>query len=220
MNTLNSGQVWAGDYNEPDSETGDGRNHPQERRARRGVVRGFVETPRCGASAGGEPLHRPADLLAVRGARHDDNSGASIQFLQTPTEVAILYERDHFTRIVHLDQQHTAHPAPSWFGESVGHYEGDTLVVDTIGFNGKSAVDRFGSPSSEALHVVERFHVQEGRRMLEVDFTVEDPNVFTMPWSAVAMYRRNNNPAMEEVVCAEGNYDVTHRKDFPIPMQN
>ena len=84
-----------------------------------------------------------------------------IQLLQKPDEVVILYMQDHQVRHVRLNSQHAASITPSWSGDSVGHYEGDTLVVDTVGFKTGplSMADRLGTPQSEVAHVVERYHL-------------------------------------------------------------
>jgi hypothetical protein len=79
----------------------------------------------------------------------------------------------HRTRHVFMNVPHTNNPAPSWYGESVGHYEGDTLVVDTIGQNDKTFVDGYRTPHTTQLHVVERFRVVKGGRGLDVSFTVD-----------------------------------------------
>jgi len=86
-------------------------------------------------------------------------SSGAIQILQQPDKVAILYTYDHQIRHVRLNQSHPAHVTPTWYGDSVGHYEGDTLVIDTVGIKvGPFAtVDWYGTPHTEALHVVERY---------------------------------------------------------------
>jgi hypothetical protein len=131
---------------------------------------------------------------------------SSIELLQTPDEVTILYSNDHQVRFIDLNQPHSAHVMPSWYGESVGHYEGDTLVVDTVGLAVKSMsmVDVFGTPHTEALHVVERFHVIDGGKTLKVDINVEDAGTFTGPWSENATFSKTNNN-FDEYVCAENN---------------
>jgi hypothetical protein len=136
-----------------------------------------------------------------------------IYFLQTPDEVWIVLEPGHRVRRVAMNQKHSANPKPSWYGESVGHYEGDTLVVDTIGFTDKSHVDNYRTPHTARLRVVERFRMIEGGRVLEAHIRIEDPGAFTTPWTAIRRFRRNDGRQMEEVVCAENNegyfgYDV------------
>jgi hypothetical protein len=129
-------------------------------------------------------------------------------FVQTPKEVLMTWGEDFQTRRVYLNQQHSANPKPSWYGESVGHYEnGDTLVVDTIGMNDKTYVDNYRTPHTTQLHVVERFRIADGGKMLQVDVHVEDPGAFTMPWNAVQRYRRVEDGPLAEIVCAENNTD-------------
>ena len=137
------------------------------------------------------------------------------QLLQQPDRVTILYGYDHQVRRVPLNQSHPAQVAPSWYGDSVGHYEGDTLVIDTVGFKvGRySMIDWYGTPHTEALHVVERYRLLDpeaakegfdrdakqhnvamgkpnaGGKFLQLQFTVEDKNVFTTPWTATMTYR-------------------------------
>ena len=85
---------------------------------------------------------------------------------------------------------HSANVKPSWYGESVGTYEGDTLVVDTIGLNERTYVDNFLTPHTDKLHVVERFRLIDGGRQLEARIHVEDAGAFTMPWDAVQRFKR------------------------------
>ncbi len=111
-------------------------------------------------------------------------------FIQAPKEVLMIWQGDHIVRHVYLDAAHSANPAPSWFGESVGHYEGDTLVVDTIGISDKSLVDNFGTPHTDQLHTIERFRMSDNGLRLEVNLHVEDPGTFTTAWDAIQRYRR------------------------------
>ena len=99
-------------------------------------------------------------------------------FLQTPKEVTIIWQRDQIVRHVYLNQQHSTNPKPSWNGESIGHYEGDTLVVDTIGQTTKTFVDLFRTPHSDKLHVVERFTLNPTTLELTRDIVAEDPLYF------------------------------------------
>lgn len=110
--------------------------------------------------------------------------------VQGRKEVLLILEDFGDVRRVYLDVPHSAHPKPSWYGESVGHYEGDTLVVDTIGFNDRTPVDHFLTPHTDQLHVVERYHLMDGGKLLEVNVHVEDPGAFTMPWNATQRFRQ------------------------------
>ena len=109
---------------------------------------------------------------------------------------------------------------PSWFGESVGRYEGDTLVVDTIGLNDKTYVDNYQTPHTEQLHVTERFRMVEDGKTLEVNVHVEDPGAFTTPWNAVQRYRRMDRNPFIENVCAENNDDHFNQGMEPMPEAN
>jgi hypothetical protein len=175
-----------------------------------------------------------------------------IQLLQEPSGITILYSNpDHEVRHVRLDEPHPAQVTPSWYGDSVGHYEGDALVIDTVGVKtGRpfAMVDIFGTPYTEALHVVERYRLldyeaakeaqergqKENRRLpfndsgmdvdpddrgsgLQLEFTVEDDGVFTMPWSAMMTYRRARG-GWPEFVCAENTHEYYYNKNSEVPM--
>jgi hypothetical protein len=130
-----------------------------------------------------------------------------------------VWGQDSQLRRVYLDQSHGADPKPSWYGESVGHYEnGDTLVVDTIGMNDKTYVDNYRTPHTTQLHVVERFRIIDGGKTLEVNVRVEDPGAFTTPWNAVQRYRRVEEGPLKEMVCADNNWDHFNQGLRPIPQ--
>jgi hypothetical protein len=100
-------------------------------------------------------------------------------FLQTPKVVWIVFFGNQQIRRVYMDVPHSENPKPSWYGESVGHYEGDTLVIDTIGLNTRTFVDVYRTPHTEKLHVVEHWHMIDDGKMMEATFTVDDPDAFT-----------------------------------------
>ena len=137
-----------------------------------------------------------------------------VYFLQTPKEVVMIWEEDHMARHVYLTDRHSPNLKPSWFGESIGHYEnGDTLVVDTIGLNTKFFIDNYRTPHTDRLHVIERWRIVEADSILEVRFTIDDPGTYNEPWSAIQRFRRVPTP-MDEEVCAEGNFLLF---DYGIP---
>jgi hypothetical protein len=129
------------------------------------------------------------------------NRGQPVHFIQTPKMVVIINELYPQIRHVYLNVPHSAHVKPSWYGESVGHYEGDELVVDTIGLNERTFVDNYRTPHTEQLHVVERFKVVDGGKTLQVSITVDDPGAFNMPWSAIQHWQRINRGPLIEDVC-------------------
>jgi hypothetical protein len=155
--------------------------------------------------AGRLALDAPASCMPM-GVPYVLQVRENVWLLQERERVTIAYQNDNQWRLVRLNAEHSPHPAPSWFGESVGHYEGDTLVVDTTGIavHEFSAIDRFGTPHTQAMHVVERYRVADDRRSLRVDFTVDDPGTFTMTWHAAVIYSRGT-PYPGERPCAENN---------------
>jgi len=145
------------------------------------------------------------------------NPGA-MRIVQTPKEVVLFLVGR--TRHIWLNVPHSRNPKPSWYGESVGHYEGDTLVVDTIGFNDKTFVDSYRTPHTDKLHVVERFRLIDGGNTLEVAFTVDDPGAFYKPWSGTRNRHKvvnPNNRLIAEPDCAEANDDYFNIGLEPVP---
>ena len=145
------------------------------------------------------PAGVPQFLLYAGGAE-------SMYMIQTPTEIVLIHQADNETRHIYMDVPHSARPAPSWYGESVGYFDGDELVVDTIGFNDRTFVDdRSSVPHTTQLHVIERFRLIDQGRM-QVSFTVDDPGAFNAPWSAIVRYQHARTPAtLFEEPCAENN---------------
>jgi hypothetical protein len=172
----------------------------------------------------------------------------AIEVLQQKDEITFLYYDDHEVRHVRMNQKHPAKITPSWYGDSVGHFEGDTLVVDTVGIRiGPYAMlDWYGTPHSPALHVVERYRLmdyasaKEGLdrdakenfqvqldtidpdyrgKHLQLQFTVEDEGVFKTPWSATMTYRPQITP-WEESICAENPHKFGTEKDVAVPVAN
>ncbi len=143
-----------------------------------------------------------------------------LYFIQTPKEVLMLWQRNNWVRHIYLQDKHSRNLKPSWFGESIGHYEnGDTLVIDTIGIAGGPLhfIDNFHTPHTDKLHVVERFTVSADRKKLSVTTRVEDPDTFNGPLTLVDNWRRND-VAISESVCAEdGGVDWFHANLVPIP---
>jgi hypothetical protein len=167
------------------------------------------------------------------------------QIFQQPDRITIIYDQDHEVRHVRMNQPHPPHVTPSWYGDSVAHYEGDTLVIDTVGTRSDrpfAMIDLYGTPFTEKLHVVERYRLldyEDAKEGLERDakenqrppvgidrnyrgkhlqlrFTVEDPGVFTMPWTATITYGRGSDE-WPETVCAENRHEYYNNKDSEVP---
>jgi hypothetical protein len=142
-------------------------------------------------------------------------------FIQTDKQVTLVNEGGPEVRRVHMNVAHSANPKPSWYGESVGHYEnGDTLVIDTIGITTKAFVDNYRTPHTDALHVVERYKILDQGKTLEVLITVEDQGAFTTPWSAVQRFRLVEGRPLTESPCAENNFDHFNFGVAPLPEDN
>jgi hypothetical protein len=114
----------------------------------------------------------------------------AMYFIQGPKEVVMILASKQEVRHIFLTDRHSANVKTSWFGESIGHYEGDSLVVDTIGLDDRTWVDGFATPHTKELHVIERFHLIEGGNVLQADVHIEDPGAFTTPWNAIQHYRQ------------------------------
>ena len=139
--------------------------------------------------------------------------GEPIEFAQIPGRVVMLYEYDHFVRNVYTDgRSHPADPIPSWMGDSIGKWDGDTLVVDSVGFNDKTWLDNDGHPHSEDLHVVERIRRVSHDRMT-IDITLNDPKAYTKPWNARWNYELKPGWTLGEMVCEDNiSYDDMQKK--------
>jgi hypothetical protein len=128
----------------------------------------------------------------------------SMDILVTPAQVVFLYQLDHQAHIVYMNQDHPKNLRPSNFGNSVGRWDGDTLVIDSTGFDDKTDV-YYGIAHTSALHIVERLRLVSG--YLESLVTYEDPKAFTSPFSYVQDFQRAE--PFQEYVCAQNNVDDT-----------
>jgi len=145
-----------------------------------------------------------------------------IFFVQTPKEVITIGQGDQTVRHIYMDVPHSANPKPSWYGESVGHYEGEWLVVDTIALDTRTFIDNFRTPHSEKLHVVERYHLIDGGNGLETQVTIEDPASFIKPVQLQMRARKAQAPdGIVESRCADGeSFNPFGQKEEPIPVAN
>jgi hypothetical protein len=171
----------------------------------------------------------------------------AMQMIQRPDKIVMLFNENHEVRYVRMNQPHPAQVTPSYHGDAVGHYEGDTLVIDTVGIRTDHPfpmIDLFGTPFTKALHVVERYRLRDYEdvkdelqrgskenwrpagpynpnykdKYLQVHFTIEDAGTFTTPWTATMIYLRDRNE-WPEGVCAE-NRRFHFDKDADVPTAN
>jgi hypothetical protein len=168
----------------------------------------------------------------------------AIEILQQPDKTVMLFNEDHEVRVVRMNAPHPTKLTPSWHGDAVGRYEGDTLVIDTVGVKADrpyAMVDLFGTPYTDKLHVVERWRLADYQQVkddiargakenwrpqgpiktkdyndkyLQARLTVEDPGALTAPWSASIIYLRDRRD-WEEAVCAENRFGFEHDADVP-----
>ena len=127
-----------------------------------------------------------------------------MEILQAPTRVVIIAEGPQTMRQIHMNRQHPKDLDPTYSGDSIGQWEGDTLVVDTIGFNDKTWLDGGGLPHSEAMHLVERIRRTDHDTLVD-DFTIEDPKAYTKPLSGHQVYKLKPDWEIHEYVCEENN---------------
>jgi hypothetical protein len=170
----------------------------------------------------------------------------TVRILQQPDRVLLIYTGPSTdVRHVRLNERHPDPLTPSWYGDSVGHYEGDTLVIDTIGVKTDrpyAMIDLFGTPYTKSLHVVERYRLREydevkdaiernkkenwllqgdvfsthRSKFLQLHLTIEDEGVFTTPWTATLTYVPRAD-VTAEVVCAENPHEYYNNKDSDVP---
>jgi hypothetical protein len=170
---------------------------------------------------------------------------ATIQLLQQPDKITMLYSGDHELRRIRMNASHPSPLKPSWYGDSIGHYEGDTLVIDTVGVRTDrpyAMQDLFGTPYTDKLHIIERYRMRDYKdvkdaiernrkenwlfqgdpwkdnrgKFLQVELTVEDGGVFTTPFTATMTYTPSPDP-IPEGVCAENPHEYYNNKDTDLP---
>lgn len=133
------------------------------------------------------------------------------EIVQTPARLVMLFEDDIPShRTVYLDgRPHPQDPNPTWMGHSIGHWDGDTLLIDTVGFNDRTWLDAQGHPHTEKMHVIERLR-RPDLGHLEIEFTIDDPGAYKRPWIIKRVADLDPNDEIGEYVCTEGERDVVH----------
>jgi hypothetical protein len=135
-------------------------------------------------------------------------NGGPFEIIQPEKEVVILSEYQHYTRTIHLDgRPHLDGDIHLFMGDSVGHWEENTLIVDTTNFNEFTAFTREIPYLSDELHTIERFTVLD-RNNIDYEVTVDDPKLFTKPWKTAGLYRRARDYEIMEFACAEGTQEL------------
>jgi hypothetical protein len=132
------------------------------------------------------------------------NTPEPMQMIQNDKYLAFLFEQNSWFHVVPIDGRPHGNGIATWFGDSVGHWEGDTLVVDTVNFNGKTRLDTIGHPHSEQLHLTQRFS-RPDLGHLSYEVTVEDPKTFTKSWKNVRTFTLRTDWEIMEYSCEENN---------------
>jgi hypothetical protein len=127
-----------------------------------------------------------------------------LQILQRPEQITLLHERMHMVRPIYMRDSHPGELEPTYNGDSIGHWDGGTLVIDTMGFNDLTFIDATGIPHSDALHVTERLSLHERDNTLRDVITLEDPNSYQKPWSFTVEFARRDDVRLMEDVCTFG----------------
>jgi hypothetical protein len=132
------------------------------------------------------------------------------RIVQTPTHYFILFEGNiHSFRQIFMNGKHPDDPDPTWYGHSIGRWDKDTLVVDTVGFNDKFWFDYLGHPHTEKLHTIERYtRTDLGNMTIEV--TIDDPGAYAKPFTTTGRARLQPNTELIEYICQENNIDLVH----------
>jgi hypothetical protein len=152
----------------------------------------------------------PTANCIVGGTPRSDFVGYPFKILQVPGMVVILYEAVHAYRQIFTDgRPFPKDMNPTWQGYSVGHWEGDTFVVETKGFNDKGWLDTNGHPVTDALHVTERYTRKDFGHM-DVAITIDDPKAYTRPWTVVEPAVYQPDTELIEYICEENNKDPQH----------
>jgi hypothetical protein len=133
------------------------------------------------------------------------------RILQTPTHYYIVFEGNiHSFRQIFMDgRKHPADPNPTWYGHSVGHWEGDTLVIDTVGFNDRFWFDYVGHPHTESLHTIERYRRTDAGH-LSIEVTIDDPKTYQKPFTTQGRANLMVGQELLEYICQEDNFDLQH----------
>jgi hypothetical protein len=154
-----------------------------------------------------KPVVNTSTLCLPSGTPRIMTAPYPVKVLHAPREVIFLFEVQHLMRFIYLDEQHPAGDDldPTFMGHSVGRWEGDTLVVDTVGLHGFTSLDQYDLPKSDQLHVVERIRKIDGGKQLEALITIDDPKAYTKPWTARTVFNWRPDIRFIEYICEENN---------------
>jgi len=152
----------------------------------------------------------PQSLCIIIGQPRADVDGRPFEIVQNANRMAFLYERDASRRVIRLGSQHPSDPEPSFFGDAVGTWDGDTLVVDVLGLKGERVwADNVGHPHSDATHLIERWSRPDADTLL-LELTIDDPKYYTKPLKVTRRLKLQSYLEVDEEACDENNVDRSH----------
>jgi hypothetical protein len=163
-----------------------------------------VFAARMAADKAGNPIPHPEAQCAPWQFPGAEN-GAPFLVMQTPGLITFIAETNHDARVVRMNVPHPSHIVPTFRGDSVAHWEGDTLVIDTLGYRGDMWLDSKGTPASRDLHVIERIKKTKGGRVLDNMITLIDPTNYTKPWTVHRIFLWRPHERVHEEICEEGS---------------
>jgi hypothetical protein len=161
-------------------------------------------------ASGSESGLEPDANCLPQGVPKIDTAPAPWKVVQTPKLVVLVYEAFNLWRQVFMDGRDFASDLnPTWMGYSIGKWDGDALVVESRGFNGKAWLDQLGRPSTDALHVTERFRRKDFGHM-DIQVTIDDAKAYTKPWTVTYSATLLPEGELLEFICNENNRDIPH----------
>jgi hypothetical protein len=166
---------------------------------------GAIAKHRHDAADAGNPVERPSAVCMPPGVPQGTDGASPLQIIQTRGQVTMVAEYIHTVRLIYMDQKQPANPPPTFMGHSVGRWDGDTLVVDTIGQRAENWLDAQGTPVSAKLRITERIRKIDDGRKLEDVMTIDDPVMFTRPWRFRREYVWAPKDRVEEYICEENS---------------
>ena len=144
------------------------------------------------------------------GVTRQANAPDPIEIVQTPQRLVIMYESWHEFRTIPTDgRDHPKNVDPTWMGNSVAKWDGDTLVIDTIAMNDKTSLDTVGHPHSDQIHLTEKLR-RTGATTMSYELTIDDPKAYTAPWKQSRVFRLQPKLELMEYVCLENEKDRVH----------
>ncbi len=164
---------------------------------------------RADAQKAGTPISDSTAQCMPSGTPRIMGAPYPIKIIQTKKETIILHEVQHLFQFVYMNEQHPADLDPTFMGHSVGHWEGNTLVMDTTALKGETLINEAGDPHSDKMHLIQRWSKSADGKVLTDLLTIDDPGAYSKPWSIKFDYYWRPEIRFIEYICEENNRNVT-----------